>query len=305
MNRVLVTGGAGFIGAYSTACLLSHGFPVTVLDDFSTGRADSLPEGAAALRCIEGDILDYPLLVSALADCDAVLHLAGKVSVEASLADPVASCRVNVLGFLHILQAIRESGRRVRLVYASSAAVYGELSEPAQEALPLSGAFLSPYALQKAEMEYHAAQYQRLGVPSLGLRYFNVYGKGQRANSPYAGVIARFRAAHCAGRPLTVLGEGRQTRDFVHVQEVARANLLALKSSAEGVLNIAAGTSESVLDLITHLERVTGKRAAVQFQPARPGDILHSAASTAAACQQLGFQSSISLRQGLALWEEK
>lgn len=300
MQHILVTGGAGFIGSHTVDLLLREGFRVTVLDNLSSGSWRNLPESHPELQCIEGDILDLVQLSDLVAQVDAVLHLAALVSVPASFDDPLLSLRVNTQGFLHVLQVIRESGRSIRLVYASSAAVYGDTLQSCLESRPLSGEFLSPYALQKAGNECYATLYQQLaGLSTLGLRYFNVYGSGQSENSPYAGVIAKFMDNYKQDKVLNVFGDGRQTRDFIHVSDVARANVLALRQSYCGVLNIATGYSESLLDLIGYLEQAGGKKARLNFLPLRAGDIRHSSASIDAALQSLGFQTVVSLRAGI------
>lgn len=302
MQHILVTGGAGFIGSHTVRLLLDQGFRVTVYDNLSTGSFQNLPTDHPALYCVQGDILDLSHLRSTMAGCDAVLHLAALVSVPASFDDPVESQRVNTQGFLHVLQCIREAGRTVRLVYASSAAVYGDTTQPCLESVPLSGNFLSPYALQKADNECYAAIYQQMaGLSILGLRYFNVYGPGQPPQSPYTGVIARFMAQYLRGEALQVFGDGRQTRDFIHVADVARANSLALQQQTVcGILNIATGIPQTLLDLIACLEEAGNRSAKVVFSPSRPGDIMHSSAGTSAAMQRLDFCCAVPLRQGIA-----
>lgn len=301
MQRILVTGGAGFIGAHTVRLLLQQGFRVIAYDNLSGGSFESLPLGHSALECVEKDILDYPALLAAMRECDAVLHLAAIVSVPASFKDPLLSLKVNTQGFLHVLQAMRELSHRVRLVYASSAAVYGNTSQPCEETTPLTGQFLSPYALQKASNECYAMLYQQMaGLSVLGLRYFNVYGLHQRQDSPYSGVIAKFLADYRQERDLTIFGTGEQTRDFIHVSDVAHANLLGLRQNCTGVLNIATGHPESLMDLVRYFELAGGRKTGLQFAPARPGDIMHSVASTTQAAEVLGFRHTIHLKQGIA-----
>jgi UDP-glucose 4-epimerase len=202
---------------------------------------------------------------------------------------------------LHILEAIRQTKRPIRLVYASSAAVYGDSTDlPCRDDQPLTGAVLSPYALQKKQMEEEAALYEKLHrIPSLGLRYFNVYGPRQDPTSSYAGVISLFYQSYQEDKELLVYGDGLQSRDFISVKEVARANLLALQSDYHGVLNIATGQPQTLLQLISYIEATGNHSAKVRFLPARPGDILHSfgAAEKTAAC--LGFCSQQSLAAGI------
>ena len=246
---VLITGGAGFIGSHTARMLLASGCRVRVLDNLSSGSLGNLdPQAMADGRLLfrEGDVRDAEAVHSAVAGCDAVLHLAAQVSVHRSVADPLASAANNITGFLTVLDAVRRSGIR-RFVYASSAAVFGEGPE-----LPVSEASetgpVSPYGLEKLVNEQYAGLYQALyGVSSLGIRYFNVYGPLQDPDSPYAGVISKFAAALSAGRPLRVFGDGRQTRDFVYVGDVAQANVQALSSGLAGVLNLGTGQSVSLL----------------------------------------------------------
>jgi len=298
---VLITGGAGFIGSHTADALLRKNIPVTVLDNLSTGKRSNLNLQAPLLRFIEGDVLDYATVQQAVQDCDAVLHLTALPSVPQSIEDPVHSHAVNTQGFLHVLQAIRETQRPLRLVYASSSAIYGDATDlPCSDTTSLSGAVLSPYALQKAQNEQYAALYDRLfNVRSLALRYFNVYGPRQDPQSLYSGVISRFLARYQQGDSLTVFGDGSQLRDFIHVEDVARANCLALESSASGILNIATGVPETLNQLLSYIEETGGQTAAVVYAPARLGDIHASYAATQKAEQHLNFRHQIPLREGV------
>lgn len=300
-TRILVTGGAGFIGSHTVSALLQQAKEVVVLDNLSSGKLAHLDLSHPNLEFIEGDVLEYPLIVDLLAGCDAVLHLAAIASVPLSIEKPIYSFQVNTQGFLHVLQAIHAAKRPIRLVYASSAAVYGEeVDLPCQDTKSLKNAPLSPYALQKIEAEQYADLYQLLhGTRSLGLRYFNVYGERQDPHSPYSGVISRFLAQYQQGQALTVFGEGKQSRDFIHVADVARANCLALQSDYTGQMNIATGQPETLLNLIRYLEAAGGKPAIVNFAPARQGDIEISYAATQLAQQQLDFCYTIPLERGI------
>ena len=273
--RVLVTGGAGFIGSHTVEALLEAGAEVVVLDDFSAGKHANLPQHPR-LRVMEGDIRDRSMVEQALDGVTHVLHLAAQVSVRSSIEAPSASASHNVVGFLAVLDALRRRGIP-RLVYASSAAVYG-----APRTLPLDEdspcAPESPYGLEKLINDQYAALFSALyGLSALGMRYFNVYGPRQDAASPYAGVISRFAARLKGDEPLTVFGDGLQTRDFVFVKDVAAANVAALRSSATGVLNIGTGTSVTLLQLIEALARCAGRTPTVKFDPPAAGDIRHSA----------------------------
>lgn len=306
-HHILVTGGAGFIGSHTVDLLLSKGKQVTVLDNLSTGKLTNLNLRHPDLEFIEGDVLEYPLLESLVQDCDAVLHLAAIVSVPKSIEDPIYSFQVNTQGFLHVLRAIQQAKQAKRLVYASSAAVYGDASElPCRDDVSLKGEPLSPYALQKMNAEDYARLYARLhGVASLSLRYFNVYGQRQDPSSPYSGVVSKLLNAYQCDTEFTLFGDGLQSRDFIAVSDVAAANVLALHSSHEGVLNIATGKPQTLLQLIEYLKAAGKKPLKLQFAPARAGDIKASYAATQLAEAQLGFKASVSLEQGLQqLWQD-
>jgi len=295
--HVLVTGGAGFIGSHSVELLLDSGASVTVLDDFSAGKRANLPQHAK-LGVVEGDIRDDAAVREAMRGATHVLHLAAQVSVRASVDEPAVSATHNVTGFLNVANAVRAQGG-VRLVYASSAAVYG-----APRALPLDETSscepTSPYGLEKSINDQYAALFGALyGVSALGLRYFNVYGPRQDPASPYAGVISRFAARISAGEPLVVFGDGQQTRDFVFVKDVARANAAALRSNRCGVVNVGTGNSVTLRQLIDALGSCAGRTPEVKFDPPAPGDIRHSAMRPDRMADILGFVPATTLEQGL------
>lgn len=300
MQRILVTGGAGFIGSHTVDLLLSQQKHVTVFDNLASGNLAYLNLSHPHLTFTQGDILDYSALKTAISHCDAVMHLAALPSVPKSIEDPIQSLRINIQGFVHILQAIRELQRPIRLVYASSAAIYG-----AAEKLPCSdetapAVMLSPYALEKANNEYYADLFNRLfGISSLGLRYFNVYGVRQDPHSPYSGVIAKFIEQFHANKPLSIFGDGKHSRDFIHVSDVARANGLALQSDYCGVLNIATGKPETLLNLVKYIEAAGKKPAQINFAPARQGDIVESYATINKAEKLLGFRATTPLSEGI------
>lgn len=302
MNTILVTGGAGFIGSHTVELLLEQGKEVIVLDNLSAGCLNYLPLNHPLLEYVEGDILEYPLLMDIIGNCDAVLHLAAIASIPKTLAEPIYSFQVNVQGFLHIINAIQQSKRAIRLVYASSAAVYGEVKNlPCNDENDLSEKPLSPYALHKLDNEYYAELYKKLyQINSCGLRYFNVYGVRQDPNSPYSGVITHFLEAYNKQKPLTVFGDGLQSRDFISVKDVARANALALASDYAGVVNIATGKEQSLLELIKYIEAAGQYTANINFEAARVGDIRHSYATTNKAATHLNFKAQVSLQEGMS-----
>ena len=295
--HVLVTGGAGFIGAHSVVELANHGHRCTVIDDLSTGSLDGLTAVRESVDVVAASILDPVALDEAGRGCTAILHLAAQVSVVESLRDPARSATTNILGFVNVLELARQRGCRV--VYASSAAVYGGFADrPCDEADPVRPQ--SPYGLEKATCEAYARLYEDLhGLPSLALRYFNVYGPGQAADSPYAAVIAAFVQRVRDGEPPIIYGDGRQTRDFIAVEDVARANRLALEADARGVLNVASGTTVTLLDLVETLSTLTGKPITPIHSPARPGDVRMSAAAVDRAARMLGLEATVSLKEGL------
>lgn len=295
--RVLVTGGAGFIGSHTVDVLLAQGAQVRVLDNFVTGKRGNLP-ASGRLEIIAGDIRDRATVAQAVAGMSHVLHLAAQVSVQASIEQPFDSYSHNIAGFVTVLEAARQAGVK-RLVYASSAAVYGTPAQlPLEEASPTMA--LSPYGLEKIVNDQYARLYRELyGFPSLGMRYFNVYGPRQDPRSPYAGVISKFMDCMRQDAPLRVYGDGLQTRDFIYVGDVARANVAALGSDLQGVCNIGTGQTVTLLEMIGTLRQIAGKALAVAHAPAREGDIRHSATRVECMAQQLGCQARTPLAEGL------
>ncbi len=300
MQRILVTGGAGFIGSHTVDLLLANQMEVIVFDNLASGRLAYLNLSHPRLTFIEGDILHFSELLAAMESCDAVLHLAALPSVPKSIEDPIASLQVNTAGFLHVLQTIRLLKKPIRLVYASSAAVYGNSTDlPCDDSKPLTTDALSPYALEKANNERYADLFQRLmGLNAIGLRYFNVYGPRQDPASPYSGVISRFIEHYQHDQAISIFGDGRQSRDFIHVNDVARANWLALQSTYCGMANVATGKAETLVDLIRYIE-AHGKKAKVNFAAPRVGDIRESYAKTEKAAHYLKFQAEIRLQEGI------
>ena len=274
MKRVLITGGAGFIGSHTTDLLLSQRVPVRILDNLSSGHRNNLPDTDPLMEFIEGDITDASTVNRCMEGVSHCLHLAAQVSVVASLEDPEFSAVQNIVGFVNVIAAAQQHNIE-KLVYASSAAIYGEPSE-----IPLSEsatkAQLSPYGLEKQVNEEYADLYSRIyNLPCLGQRFFNVYGPRQDPKSPYAGVIALFVDRIARGEDLTVFGDGKQTRDFIYVGDVAKANVAAMQSDVTGACNIATGKQTSLLDLIEVLSAITGMSCHVTHAPPRQGDIQH------------------------------
>ena len=296
--KVLVTGGAGFIGSHSVEALLASDAEVIVYDNFSTGKRENLPQDSR-LTVIEGDIRDEAAMRQAVAGMSHILHLAASVSVGVSVENPTTSAGHNITGFLNMLDAARRAGV-TRVVYASSAAVYGM-----PKSLPLteesSVAPISPYGLEKSVNDQYAKMFGNLyGVRSLGMRYFNVYGPRQDAASPYAGVISKFTHRMSRDEPVHVFGDGRQTRDFIFVEDVANYNVRALRRDCDGVCNVGSGISVTLLQLIDELAKCYGKKADVKFDPAVAGDIRHSAMTPGRLHRELGAVRATELAAGLS-----
>lgn len=300
--RVLVTGGAGFIGSHSVEALLARGAEVVVLDNLSSGKRDNLPR-SSRLTLVEGDIRDRAAVAAAMSGCTHVLNLAAQVSVRLSIEDPPNSAHHNVLGFANVLDCARHQ-KVGRVVYASSASAYGDPVElPLTEESPTIP--LSPYGLDKLVNEQQAALAGRLfGLSTLGLRYFNAYGPRQDPASPYAGVISRFAARIRGNEPLTVFGDGQQTRDFIFVKDIARVNVAALESSESGICAVGTGVSVTLLELIDALKACIGRSPEVLHADPLAGDIRHSAVTPARMNAWFPTVQPVALAEGLpALFE--
>ncbi len=299
--RCLVTGGAGFIGSHLVDGLLAAGHQVRVLDDLSTGDEAHLARHRGKLKILRGDLRDVDAVRAAMQDAEVVFHLAALSSVQRSIVEPVESIDVNVRGSMQVLEVARESGVR-RVIFASSAAVYGD-----SEALPLSEVLeprpLSPYAVHKLACEHLCKVFaQMYGLETVALRYFNVYGSRQRPNAEYAAAIPRFVERLRRNVAPVIYGDGEQTRDFIHISDVVRANLLAAESPAAvgKVMNIASGEGISVNAVVRTLTELTGASVAPRYEAEQPGDIRESVADISLAREVLGFTPVITLREGLA-----
>ncbi len=297
----LVTGGAGFIGSHLVEALIGLGRPVRVFDDFSTGHRENLTGISPSPDVVEGSLTDPNAVDRVVAGCDVVFHLGALASVARSVEDPLLNHAVNATGTLNVLDAARRHGVR-RVVYAGSASAYGGASDPdgQDEATPLCA--LSPYAAAKLAGEFYcqgfAASY---GLETVRLRFFNVFGPRQRADSPYSGVIAIFAAALSAGRTPCVHGDGLQSRDFVSVVDVARALILAADTPRVSgrVYNVGTGGSVTVLDLIALLNRLLGTNAIPIHGPTRSGDVRHSRAKIGQIVRDLGYTPNVTFEEGL------
>ncbi len=306
MAKVCVTGAAGFIGGHVAEALLRDGHEVVGLDDFSSGKRENaaLLAHSANFSFIEGSIADPRTVHRAVAGAKWVFHLAAIPSVPLSMAEPDRTNAVNVGGTVNVLEAARAAGVE-RVVLACSCAAYGDGPEqPKHEGLVPRP--MSPYAAQKIACELYAQTYTRAyGLPCVALRFFNVYGPRQDPKSEYAAAIPRFTTRLLEGRRPIVFGDGLQTRDFVHVSDVVRANLLAAVSpkAAGEVVNVASGKSSSLVELIATLKQVIGPEVAhleIEHQAPRAGDLRESSADISKARAVLGYEPRIHLAQGLA-----
>ena len=296
----LVTGGAGFIGSHLVDSLVAAGHPVRVLDDFSTGQNENLT-GAPSVEIVRGSITDPAVVARAVAECEVVYHLAALASVAKSVEYPLTSHEICATGTLNVLDAARKLGVR-RVVYAGSASAYGGASDPAgqDEETPLVA--LSPYAAAKLAGEFYCQAFAHTyGLETVRLRFFNVFGPRQRADSPYSGVIAIFAAALAAGRNPTIFGDGLQSRDFVYVSDVTAALRLAARvpDVSGRVYNVGTGSSVTLLQLVDALNRILGKSATPVLGPARPGDIRHSLAKIGLIRAELGYAPAVKFEDGL------
>lgn len=303
--QYLVTGGAGFIGSHIVRTLLEGGENVRVLDNFSTGKRENLAglaeqfsDGKFAVH--EGDLRDRALVENAIQNVDIIFHEAAFISVPESMEKPQDCFDVNVDATVSLFEAARQAGVR-RVVVASSAAVYGESDAiPLQETTPTQS--LSPYAASKRTNEIYAQLYtQALGLDVVALRYFNVYGPRQRPDSMYAAAIPIFVRRLLDGKPVTVFGDGGQTRDLINVHDVVRANLVASEHpDAPGqVLNVCTGIETRLLDLLEVLYDLFPDVLEPVFTEPRPGDIYRSVGSPEFTAQTIGFRAEVTLEEGL------
>ena len=300
MLRYLVTGGAGFIGSHIVHTLLDQGAQVHVLDNFSTGKRENLMGLAGRLEVLEGDLRDQVALEEAVRDVDIIFHEAAFVSVPESMEKPQECFDVNVAATVSLFETARRAGVE-RVVLASSAAVYGESDAwPLKESTPTQS--LSPYAASKRTLEVYAQMYtQAFGLDVVALRYFNVYGPRQRPDSMYAAAVPIFIRRLLDGKPVTIFGDGGQTRDLINIRDVVRANLLAAEHpNAPGqVFNVCTGQETRLLDLLEVLFDLFPNVQEPVFADSRPGDIYRSVGSAEFIAQELGFKAEVSLETGL------
>ena len=300
-GRVLVTGGAGFIGSHLVEALLSEGRAVRVVDDLSTGHRSNLAHLEARYEWLEGDLADFETCRSAVDGVDAILHQAAIPSVPRSIREPLLSHASGATATLNLLEAARLAGCR-RLVFAASSSAYGDTDDlPKHEGMVPNP--LSPYAASKLAGEHYVRVYARtMGLDGVSLRYFNVFGPRQDPSSPYSGVISLFARLMADGRRPTIHGDGSQTRDFTYVANVVRANLLALDSPRPlggEALNVGTGSRISLLELVEAINRALGTDLAPEFLPPRVGDVRDSQASLEKARAVLGYEPAVDFEEGL------
>ena len=301
MARILVTGGAGFIGSNLVRALLARGDEVVVLDNFSTGRRQNIADVLDQIRLVEGSITSPEDVASALEGVDGVLHQGALPSVPKSLALPLETNMANVVGTLTMLEGCRQAGVN-RLVYAASSSAYGDHDAPSKSEA-LTPRPKSPYAIQKLTGEYYCWVYHQLfGLETVALRYFNVFGPRQNPESQYAAVIPAFITKILKGEPPIVHGDGLQSRDFTYIDNVIAANFAALEAAPEAcgqTYNAACGDSATLMDLINEINAVLGTDVQPIHTEARAGDVRHSKAEVSRIQEALGFRAEVSLREGL------
>lgn len=301
MAKVLITGVAGFVGSSLARALVAEGADVVGIDDLSTGKLENLEGIRDAVDFREADICDRDAVAHASRGVDYVFHEAAIASVAASVADPLGTNGPNLNGTLVVLEAARQAGVK-RLMYAASAAAYGDSPElPKRETMCPEP--ISAYAVQKVAGEHYLSSYTRVfGLETVALRYFNVFGPRQDPNSVYSGVLARFITQMADGHAPTIFGDGSTSRDFVYIDNVVSANLLAARTSAPvagRVFNIATGRRTTLLEAYEQIKAVLGYEGSVNFKPERNGDIRHSLADISLAQDTFGYKVIADFRYGL------
>jgi UDP-glucose 4-epimerase len=299
---ILITGGAGFIGSHLCDALLDKGYAVRIVDDLSTGKRANLRLDHPKLELIEGDVADAALVARAASGCRAVVHLAAVASVQASVDDPVKTHQSNFIGTLNVCEAMRLNGVR-RVLFASSAAVYGNNGEGQSIVEDTPKAPLTPYAVDKLASEQYLDFYRRQhGLEPVVFRFFNIFGPRQDPSSPYSGVISIFSERATLGKPITVFGDGEQTRDFLYVGDLVQVMVQALEQEQveEGAVNIGLNQATSLNQLLAALKQVVGSLPEVSYGAARSGDIRHSRADNQRLLARFAFPEPTPIVVGLA-----
>jgi nucleoside-diphosphate-sugar epimerase len=301
MSKYLVTGGAGFIGSNIVEELLNRGESVIVLDNFLTGYKDNIDPFLKDINLIQGDIREVETVKKAMKDVDYVLHQAALASVPRSIDDPILVNDVNVNGTLNVLEEARKAGVKC-LVYAASSSAYGD-SEISPKREDLKPSPLSPYAVSKLVGEYYCSVYSKVfGLPTVCLRYFNVFGPRQDPKSQYAAVVPIFISKLLDNNRPEIFGDGEQSRDFTYVKNVVNANILASKSgnsTAGEMVNIACGGEYTVNDLFKYINKYLGRDVEPKYSASRAGDVKHSLADISKAMKIIDYSIEVSFEEGL------
>ncbi|MGD0780639.1 MAG: SDR family oxidoreductase [Dehalococcoidales bacterium] len=299
MKKAVVTGGAGFIGSHLSEELAQRDYSLTIIDDLSTGKRENLSAilNKPNVKFIEGSITDLPRLQKLFKDVDYVYHLAAMVSIPRSIEIPQQFHEVNVTGTLNVLIAARDNKVK-KVVNASSCAIYGDAPGlPKKEDMPVNP--LSPYAVTKLAAEEYCQIFQKVyGLPSVSLRFFNIYGPRQNPDSEYAAAIPKFIRIKSQGKTINIYGDGKATRDYIYVKDAVSAFILAAESDAAGIYNIGSGKSTTVNELAKLISKLTGNNSPPVYVPPRPGDILHSLADASKA-RTFGYRPKYTLEAGI------
>ncbi|MGA8135706.1 MULTISPECIES: NAD-dependent epimerase/dehydratase family protein [Pseudomonas] len=299
---ILITGGAGFIGSNLAEALLEQGYSLRILDDLSTGKRGNLALDNPRVELIEGDVADAALVTQVMRGCQAVVHLAAVASVQASVEDPVRTHQSNFIGTLNVCEAMRQTGVK-RVLFASSAAVYGNNGEGESIVEDTTKAPLTPYASDKLASEQYLDFYRRQhGLEPVIFRFFNVFGPRQDPSSPYSGVISIFCERALKGLPITIFGDGEQTRDFIYVGDLVQILLQALEAPQvqEGAINVGLNRATTLRQVLTALGEVVGALPPVTYEPARSGDIRHSRANNQRMLERFELAEPTPMSVGLA-----
>lgn len=301
----LVTGGAGFIGSHIAEHLVRAGNQVTIIDDLSSGKLENIRPFRDQIQFVQGDIRDHELMKRDIQNIEVVFHQAAVASVTKSVEDPVTTDSINIGGTVSVLSAAKENKVK-KVVFASSAAIYGDDPRlPKTE--DMSPAPLSPYAFHKLAGEYYCRLFHQLyGLSCVALRYFNVFGPRQDPSSPYSGVISIFMDRFQKNQDYTIYGDGKQSRDFIFVEDVVQANLAAANTQFDHVpvINVACNRSHNLLELVEILKSISDTSKDPQFAPARAGDIQHSLADNSQMKTLLKVTPQVDFQEGLKrLWE--
>lgn len=299
---ILITGGAGFIGSNLAEALLAQGYSLRILDDLSSGKRSNLALDNPRVELIEGDVADAALVAQVMRGCQAVVHLAAVASVQASVEDPVRTHQSNFIGTLNVCEAMRQTGVK-RVLFASSAAVYGNNGEGESIVEDTAKSPLTPYASDKLASEQYLDFYRRQhGLEPVIFRFFNVFGPRQDPSSPYSGVISIFCERALKGLPITIFGDGEQTRDFIYVGDLVQILLQALEAPQvqDGAINVGLNRATTLKQMLTALGEVVGALPPVTYAPARSGDIRHSRANNQRMLERFVLAEPTPMSVGLA-----